>query len=101
MKFGARFGPLGMGLVVIRGLLAAWIVPIGPNEVTDVVATRFLPPLTVDYLGVVHPLGTDRLGRDVWARMAYGTRVSLAVGGLATLVSLALGVSVGSIAAIS
>lgn len=48
-----------------------------------------------------HLLGTDRLGRDVWARCVYGARTSLTVGVLAALLSLTLGALVGSSAAMS
>lgn len=46
-------------------------------------------------------LGTDRLGRDVWARTLYGARASLTVGILAALLSLTLGSLVGGSAAMS
>ena len=45
-----------------------------------------------------HWLGTDRLGRDLLVRTLYGLRVSMGIALLATLVSLALGVSWGAVA---
>ena len=45
-----------------------------------------------------HWLGTDRLGRDLLVRTLHGLRVSIAIALLATLVSLAIGVSWGAIA---
>jgi len=46
----------------------------------------------------VHPLGTDDLGQDLLARMLYGGRISLAVGIVATLIALTMGVLVGACA---
>lgn len=45
-----------------------------------------------------HPLGTDDLGRDVLTRIAYGARVSMEAGVLATALSIAIGVPLGLIA---
>lgn len=46
----------------------------------------------------LHPLGTDILGRDLLARLLYGSRISLLVGLIATMVSLVIGVTYGAVA---
>lgn len=45
-----------------------------------------------------HLLGTDEMGRDIFTRLAYGGRVSLAVGIIAMLIQLVIGVTFGSVA---
>jgi len=97
-----RRGRIGLVLLVVvaaGALLAPVVAPVDPEAQRDVVATRFLPPLTSDGFGVFHALGTDRLGRDVWSRLVYGSRVSLAVGALAMVISLVIGIGVGAAAA--
>jgi peptide/nickel transport system permease protein len=93
----ATFGLAVLAAAVVVALFAP-VVAGDPIAQRDIVATRFLPPLSSDVHGVFHPLGTDRFGRDVWARLAYGARVSLGVGTLAVLVSLLVGVAVGAAA---
>jgi peptide/nickel transport system permease protein len=87
--------------VVLVALLAPVISTGDPARQRDVVATRLLPPASSDTFGVFHPLGTDRLGRDVWTRLAFGARVSLSVGTLAVVLSIAIGVVVGAAAALA
>jgi peptide/nickel transport system permease protein len=87
-----------LGIIVVLALLAPVVVPDLPMAQHNIVATRFLAPLTTDPDGAFHLLGTDRLGRDVWGRLLHGARISLAVGVLTMLMSLVIGVLVGSVA---
>ena len=48
-----------------------------------------------------HPFGTDDLGQDIFARMLYGGRISIAVGLAAMLMAMLVGVTIGAIAGIS
>lgn len=45
-----------------------------------------------------HLLGTDQLGRDVWARLLYGARIDLQVGVIAVLLAFLLGTAIGCVA---
>jgi peptide/nickel transport system permease protein len=47
--------------------------------------------------GNFHLLGTDRLGRDQWSRLMYGTQVSLSIGLVAVMLSTVLGILLGGI----
>jgi len=93
----AIFGLVVLGVAILVALMAP-LVAGDPIQQGDIVATRFLPPLSNDIHGTFHLLGTDRFGRDVWARLVYGARVSLSVGSLAVLVSVLIGVAVGAVA---
>jgi len=47
---------------------------------------------------LLHPLGTDDLGRDLLARLLYGGRISIAVGLAAILIAITVGVLIGALA---
>ena len=98
--FRDRRAAAGAGILALA-VLAAALAPLlagDPIAQREIVATRFLPPLTTDPLGAFHLLGTDRFGRDVWARLVYGARISLGVGTLAVALSVIIGVAVGAVA---
>lgn len=69
---------------------ADWLAPHDPTR-QDLAAT-LSPP------GPGHPMGQDKLGRDVLSRVIHGTRVSLAVGIATVAVSLLVGGSIGAVA---
>jgi len=83
------------GLVVL--ILLSGIAVIGPWCI-------HLPPATQNLLERLQPpsfqhwMGTDDLGRDVFSRMVYGTRVSLSVGFIAVGVAVTIGTFLGLVA---
>jgi peptide/nickel transport system permease protein len=93
----ARFGLAVIAAAIVIALFAP-LLAVDPSAQRDIVATRFRAPLSTDLHGTFHLLGTDRFGRDVWARLAYGARVSLGVGVLAVLLSVVIGTAVGAAA---
>lgn len=88
-----RLAVIGAGflvLVVLTTSLAPWIAPYEyDSQNLDLGA---IPP------SANHWLGTDIFGRDVLTQILYGGRISLAVGFIATIVALVIGVSWGAIA---
>jgi peptide/nickel transport system permease protein len=82
-----------VAVLVLVGLIAAlagWFFPFSP---WDMQGAPFQPPGDPGFL-----LGSDSLGRDVAAGIAYGARVSLLIGGISTAVALLFGVTLGAIA---
>jgi oligopeptide transport system permease protein len=80
-----------LGLVALA-LFGPWFNPNG-SETLDWLHVASQPALQS-----AHWFGTDRLGRDLFARTLEGTRVSLAVGVVASAVSLLVGISYGAVA---
>ena len=86
------FGLLGVVLVVLVVGGATLAGLLGPRAIVLAPADRFLSP------SLTHLLGTDNLGRDLFARVLYGGRIALMVSLGAMLVSLLLGVAAGLVA---
>lgn len=77
-------------LIVLMSVFAPWVSQHDPNYV-DLLA-RDQPPSRS------HWFGTDRTGRDVFARTLYAGRVSLAIGFSAASISILIGATLGAIA---
>lgn len=103
-------GLLVLGLLVVLAaagkLLTDWQVVFDPATVR--LPDKFLPPLSrvsaaripiADHpVGGVYLLGTDELGRDVFARMLQGAFVSLSIGAIAVGISVSIGIVLGGVA---
>jgi peptide/nickel transport system permease protein len=89
----SRLAVGGLTIILITFLIAAsasLIAPYDPGKTG--VSLKLKAPSTQHYLG------TDQLGRDVFSRMLYGSRVSLSVGFVAVAISILIGILVGATA---
>ncbi|NBC95938.1 MAG: ABC transporter permease subunit [Deinococcus-Thermus bacterium] len=79
--------------------LAALLAPLYPRSPTQQdLRSTLAPPGTVTEAGVVYPLGTDELGRDLAARLLHGLRASIAVGAAALAIAVTVGTLLGLLA---
>lgn len=85
----AVWGLITTILVASIGILAPWVAPYNPNEVTDVFAGK---------PSAAHWLGTDQIGRDVLSRLIYGTRISLIIGFVTVALYVTFGTLIGLLA---
>ncbi len=86
---------LGLVIVVIMILTAIFADQIADYEQVAIkqdIANRLQGPSSE------HWLGTDELGRDVFARIVHGTRISLYVGTISVIISIGLGGLLGAVA---
>jgi len=86
----AIFGIIVLSLFVVGAILAPWIAPHDPNE------------MSMDMMGSpssTHVFGTDDLGRDLFSRILWGTQVSLFVGVSTVSIALFFGVLLGVVSA--
>ena len=84
---------LALAFLIIVVLVAIFAPVVAGHDPYSGGEDALLPPLSPG-----HPLGTDDLGRDIWAETAYGTRVSLVVGISTALAGAAIGLAVGAAA---
>ncbi len=82
-------GGLIIVVLVLTAVLAPWLAP---RSVSEQDLSRRLSPPSME-----NPLGCDELGRDMYSRLIYGSRVSLKVGLTVVLISSCLGMVIGMI----
>ncbi|MBI4843363.1 MAG: ABC transporter permease [Nitrospirae bacterium] len=88
-----KLAVLGLILVMLFFAAALSAPLISPYDPNDIDSGHILEPP-----GRGHLLGTDDLGRDVFSRMAYGSRISLEVGFVAVGISTVIGMIFGALA---
>ncbi|HUX87974.1 MAG TPA: ABC transporter permease [Chloroflexota bacterium] len=89
----SRLAGLGVAVLLVILFMAAtadFLTPYDPNY--QDYASLFQAP------SALHPFGTDEIGRDVYSRVVYGSRISLEVGVIAVGIGLGVGVPLGLIA---
>jgi peptide/nickel transport system permease protein len=94
-----RTALFGLGVVVVvllAALFAPWLTPFDPLE--QDINQRLKEPGWQTAAGRIHVLGTDHLGRDILARVIFGSRIALVVGVSAVLISGVLGMAIGLVA---
>jgi len=96
-----RFGAIALGMLLAVAFAAPWLGTVDPS-LFDAGSRDLLPGaggeiITLEGEIIRHTflMGSDSFGRDIYSRVIYGTRVSLAVGACAALVALAFGIVLG------
>lgn len=84
---GGRIGLILMSIVILASICAPLLTPYGPNEQ---IRGHELVGMSWE-----HPFGTDFLGRDIYTRTLFGSRVSLFAGALAVVLGAVLGTFMG------
>lgn len=87
----AAFGLAVTSLFLLVVIFAPWLAPFGESETVG---------STWDPASAEHWLGTDQIGRDMFTRILYGTRMTIAVAFAITLLSFFIGIVIGFTSAV-
>jgi len=87
---GALIGAAIVAFILLLALCAPLIAHSGPLE-QDLAQQAFGP-------GLGHLMGTDKLGRDIFSRVVYGARTSIAIGFVAVGLAITVGTTIGLVA---
>jgi peptide/nickel transport system permease protein len=97
-RMGRRSGLLQLCLLIVAVMavlaIVAPLLPL-PDPGQQHLKIALSPPFWQEGASAGHPLGTDYLGRDILARIVFGTRVSLLVGVAAVAVAALVGIPLG------
>ena len=83
----AIVGAVVLVAMALIALLAPWLATVDPQAISPI--QRLRQPSTE------HWFGTDMLGRDVYSRVIYGSRISLTVGVAVAALSIGIGLAIG------
>ncbi len=89
---GAVLGLVIITVLILLAIAAPLIYDYDEDIISQNISERRQSP------SLKHPFGTDEVGRDILARIIWGTRYSLPIGFIATLVAVVLGVTIGAVA---
>lgn len=90
-----RLATLGAIFLLTLALLAVFAPAVaGADPIAIDLEKKYLHP-SADF-----PMGTDNLGRSIWARVVHGARITLSMASLTMAAILAIGVSVGIVAGV-
>ncbi|MBR4878619.1 MAG: ABC transporter permease [Clostridia bacterium] len=83
----------GLAFLIVMTVLAITVPMFSPFEydLMDLTSVNLMPSL-------LHPMGTDKFGRDIFVRIMYGARISLSVGFASAFICLFIGIVYGGIA---
>ena len=90
---GFAIGIAIVAVIVVVALVGNHFVPHDPF--TQDLGNRLKPPFWMEGTQPEHLLGTDQLGRDYLARLAYGARISLLIGIMTVITSGLIGITLG------
>jgi len=94
-----RSGVIGLVMFTVVLIAAVFAPAISPHDpLGQSLRDSKIPPAWTAVGSWSHPFGTDDLGRDMFSRVIYGTRVSLTVGFFGVLIAASLGIIFGSVA---
>ena len=85
-------------IILFTSVFAPWLTPHDPfNPASLDLMDAFTPPVWIEDGTWKYPLGTDDQGRDILSTIMYGNRISLIVGFFAVLLSMFIGVILGTV----